>query len=151
MNLGHYLGLLHNAQINLAAAYRAVGHAHRDEPDVVNECERLATQCDRHASKLQPFAEHYGETADNEPDHLHSDLFRGTRNGGLGLLRDLHDLYLMATECEITSTLVGQAAKAARDDALDNVVRQCEGETAIQLRWLRTRMKQAAPQALVVS
>jgi hypothetical protein len=57
-------------------------------------------------------------------------LFGGTRGGGLGLLRDLHDLYLMATECEVTGTLVAQAG---------------------QLRWLRTRMKQAAPQALVVA
>ncbi|MDT0530284.1 hypothetical protein RM555_14930 [Micromonospora sp. DSM 115977] len=28
---------------------------------------------------------------------------------------------------------------------------RCEGETAIQLKWLRTRMKAAAPQALVVA
>jgi hypothetical protein len=30
-------------------------------------------------------------------------------------------------------------------------VQRCEGETAVQLRWLLTRMKQAAPQALVVA
>jgi len=151
MNLSHYLGLLHNAQINLAAAYREVGHAHRDEPDVFYECQRLAAQCDRHASELHPFALRYRETADDQPDRLHSELFKGTRNGGLGLLRDLHDLYLMCTECDISWTLIGQAAKGARDDALDGVVRWCEKETAVQLRWLRTRMKQAAPQALVVS
>jgi hypothetical protein len=28
-------------------------------------------------------------------------------------------------------------------------VQACEHETAMQLKWLRTRMKQAAPQALV--
>jgi hypothetical protein len=57
----------------------------------------------------------------------------------------------MATECDISWTLVGQAAKGARDVDLDAVVTECEGETALQLKWLRTRMKQAAPQALVVS
>jgi len=31
------------------------------------------------------------------------------------------------------------------------VVRGCEGETSIQLKWLRTRMKAAASQALVVA
>jgi hypothetical protein len=31
------------------------------------------------------------------------------------------------------------------------VVERCEHETATQMRWLRTRMKQAAPQALVVA
>ncbi|MDP9293702.1 MAG: hypothetical protein M3O90_04620, partial [Actinomycetota bacterium] len=76
---------------------------------------------------------------------------RGARSGGLGLLRDLHDLYLMATECDLAWTLVGQAAQGARDRELLDVVARCEGETAIQLKWLRTRMKQAAPQALVVA
>jgi hypothetical protein len=47
--------------------------------------------------------------------------------------------------------LVGQAAQGLRDHDLLDVVRTCETETAIQLKWLRTRMKQAAPQALVVS
>ncbi len=38
-----------------------------------------------------------------------------------------------------------------RDRELLDVVQGCEGETAIQLKWLETRMKQAAPQALVVA
>jgi hypothetical protein len=82
---------------------------------------------------------------------LHSELFRGTRTGGIGLLRDLQDVYLMAAECDICWTVVGQAAYGARDRDLLEVVRTCEGETAIQLKWLRTRMKQVAPQALVVA
>jgi hypothetical protein len=76
---------------------------------------------------------------------------RGVRTGGLGLLRDLHDLYLMAAECDISWTLVGQAAAGARGADLLDVVKRREGETATQLQWLRTRMKQAAPQALVVA
>ncbi len=82
---------------------------------------------------------------------MHSELFRGTRTGGIGLLRDLQDVYLMAAECDICWTVVGQAAYGARDRDLLEVVRTCEGETAIQLKWLRTRMKQVAPQALVVA
>lgn len=63
----------------------------------------------------------------------------------------LQDLYLLAGECDIAWTVVGQAAFGARDDELLAVVRRCEGETAIQLKWLCTRMKAAAPQALVVA
>jgi hypothetical protein len=151
MHLAHYLGLLHRAEIELARAFREVGTAHIDEADVHNLCGRLAQQCDAHAERLQPFAERYGEEAEDEPDRLHSELFKGTREGALALLRDLHDLYLMASECDVTWTLVGQAAQGARDDDLFAVVQACEGETAIQLRWLLTRMKQAAPQALVVA
>jgi hypothetical protein len=48
-------------------------------------------------------------------------------------------------------TLVGQAAQALRDEELFELVQGCEGETAAQLLWLRSRMKEAAPQALVVA
>jgi hypothetical protein len=47
--------------------------------------------------------------------------------------------------------MVGQAAQGARDADLFDVVRRCEDEVTIQLKWLRTRMKQAAPQALIVA
>ena len=151
MNLTHYLGLLHRAETNLAAAYREVADAHHDEPDVEDQCQRLAEWCDRHVDQLQPTLRRYGEDADDQPDRLHTEIFTGTRTGGLGLLRDLHDLYLMASECDITWSVVGQAAAGARDQHLADVVRACEGEVAIQLKWLRTRIKQAAPQALVVA
>jgi ferredoxin-nitrate reductase len=151
MHLAHYLGLLHRSQTELAEAFREIAGAHADEADVSRQCERLARQCDEHARRLEPFAARYGEEAEDEPDRLHAELFRGARSGGLGLLRDLHDLYLMVCHCDMAWTLVGQAAQGARDRELLAVVQECEGETEIQLKWLRTRMKQAAPQALVVA
>jgi len=151
VHLAHYLGLLHRAQTNLADAFRQVADAHAEEPDIHHLCQRQAQRCDDHAARLQPFAVRYAADAPTEPDRLHSELFTGTRSGGLGLLRDLQDLYLMAAECDIAWTVVGQAAYGARDEELIAVVKGCEGETAIQLKWLRTRMKQAAPQALVVA
>ena len=151
MQLAHYLGLLHRAEANLAEAFREVGDGHADEADVFVICDKLAKDCDTHAERLRPFAERYGEDAPDEPDRLHSELFSGPRSGGLALLRDLQDLYLMATECDLAWTLVGQAAQGARDTELIEVVQACEGQTTTQLKWLKTRMKQAAPQALVVS
>jgi hypothetical protein len=151
MQLAHYVGLLHKAQDNLAQAFDEVAAGHSDDHDVFHMCRQLARECRRHAERLAPFAEHYGEDAPDEPDRLHSEIFKGTREGGLGLLRDLQDLYLMAAECDIAWTLVGQAAQGVRDRDLLDVVATCEHETAIQLKWLRTRMKQAAPQALVVA
>jgi hypothetical protein len=151
MHLAHYLGLVHRSELVLASAYREVAAAHGDEPDVSVLCQKFAGQCDQHAAKLTPFVDRYGEEAAEEPERLHSDLFAGTRTGGLGLLRDLHDLYLMASEVDISWTLVGQAAQGARDKALFETVTSCDGETALQIRWLRTRMKQAAPQALLVA
>ena len=151
MNLAHYLGLLHRSQTELANAFREVATGHRDEADVFHMCERLARQCDAHAQRLEPFAQRYQEEANDEPERLHRVLFEKTRAGSLGLLRDLHDLYLMAAECDISWTLIGQAAQGARDRDLLDVVQACEGETALQLAWISTRMKAAAPQTLVVA
>lgn len=151
MQLAHYLSLLEQAQERLAVAFRAVAGGHREEVDVFQMCRRLAEQCDAHAERLAPVRRRYAEGGGPEPGELHSDLFRGPRDGPLGLLRDLHDLYMMASECGIVWTVVGQAARGARDDELLQVVEACEAETEQQRTWVRSRMREAAPQALVVA
>jgi hypothetical protein len=151
IHLGHYVRLLHTAQENLAQGFRTVAEGHAEEADIFHLCHKLAAQCESHAERLGPHRERYDDPSSDEPDALHSDIFRGPRSGGLGLLRDLQDLYVMAAEVDIVWTLVGQAARGARDEALLAVVSDCEQETAIQLKWLRTRLKQVAPQALVVA
>jgi hypothetical protein len=57
----------------------------------------------------------------------------------------------MASACDISWDMIGQAAQGARDEDLLGVVEACEGQTATQIKWLKTRMKQAAPQALLVA
>jgi hypothetical protein len=132
MQLPRYLELLHREQLELAEAFRRVGEAHAGEADVARQCTRLAGQCETHAERLEPFV---GSGPEVEPD----------------LLADLHDLYRRAAHCDMAWTLAGQAAQGTRDRELLEVVQGCEGETAMQLKWLRTRLKQAAPQALVVA
>lgn len=151
MHLANYIGLLHRSEQELRDAFREVGDAHREEVDVFHTCHNLAEECERHVDRLERFAKRYGEEAPDEPERLHSQLFGGSREGGLGLLRDLHDLYLMASECDIAWTLIGQGAQGARDEELLEVVHSSESETSTQLLWLKTRMKQAAPQALVAA
>ena len=151
MHLGHYLSLVHQSALELSAAFSEVGGHHADEPDVRVECNVFHHQSDRHARLLQPFVDRYGAEAVDEPDRLHRTLFDGARSGPLGLLRDLHDLYLMTCECDISWTIVAQGAQGARDRDLLHAVHACAPETALQMSWLRSRMKQAAPQALVVA
>ena len=150
-HVAHYLGLLHRAQLALGAG---VPRGRRRPPPGGRRLPHLPParpRLHRHAEELQPFVARYGEDAPEEPERLHADLFHGSRAGGLGLLRGLQDLHLMAAECDITWTLIGQAAQGLRDDDLLHVVEANEQETAVQLKWLRTRLKQAAPQALVVA
>ena len=151
MHLANYLEYLRKAEANLAEGFRAVGEGHKEEVDIFHTADTLASQCEAHVEKLGPFCEKYGAEETTAPDRLYHELVRGTRSGGLGLLRDLQDLYLMVSACDIAWTMIGQAAQGARDRDLLGVVEACEPQTAVQLKWLRTRMKQAAPQALLVA
>lgn len=151
MHLANYLGYLHKTELHLAEAFRKVGEGHAEEADVYHTCNTLAKQCEEHAGRLGPFVDRYGEDAPEEPDRLYHQFFDEIRQGGLGLLRDLHDLYILANACDIAWTMIGQAAQGAGDEELLEVASVCEGQTTIQIKWLKTRMKQAAPQALLVS
>jgi len=149
VHLASYIGLLDVGEQTVADSFRQVARGHRDEADVVVLCERFAVQCDHHRELLRPVVEAYGEHLEAEPERLHADGLGRTRSGGVGLLRDLHDLYLLVSYLDIAWTVVGQAAQAVRDRDLIAIVTWCEAETSAQLAWLTTRMKEAAPQALV--
>ncbi|MEU4743959.1 hypothetical protein AB0G02_26315 [Actinosynnema sp. NPDC023658] len=151
MHLATYLGLLHSSLTTLSDAFREVAQGHGDEPDVWHTCRVLAARVDRQAEALAPVVERYGEHRENEPERLHATGLQSTRGGPVGLLRDLQDLYTLASLTDITWTVVGQAAQGLRDRELLDVVGACEQDTARQLTWLRTRIKQAAPQALIAA
>lgn len=57
----------------------------------------------------------------------------------------------MANTCDIAWTMIGQAAQGLGDRKLLEVVNSCVMETYNQLKWIQTRMKQAAPQTLIVA
>lgn len=151
MNLAVYLGMLQRAEQVLADSFRTAAEGHGDEPDVHSACTLLAGQCDEDAAALQPLLDRYGSAGDGEPERLHAVALPEPRTGPLALLRDLQDVHLLATFVSSTQTLVGQAAAALRDEDLQQVVAHHSARTGTQIDWLTTRMKQAAPQALLVA
>lgn len=150
MHIGKYIDLVHRTEIDIAKAFRKVGKAHSDEPDVYQTCQLLAKWSDQLVEDLLPFAEKYGEEKDSEPDRLTQTLLKDTRKGGMALLRDLHDLYLVAAEVMVCCTILKQGADGLRDKDLSTVCEEIERQTKRQQGWLLTRMKQAAPQTLIV-
>ncbi len=151
MHLANYLGYLHRSELDLAEGFRRVGEGHAQEVDVYHLGHALAKQCESHAERLKPFVDRYGEQKPEEPEQLYHEFFDETRSGSLGLLRDMQDLYLMTSACDMAWTMIGQAAQGLRDQELLEVVNSCEVETYNQLKWIRTRMKVAAPQTLIVA
>jgi hypothetical protein len=73
------------------------------------------------------------------------------RSGPVGLLRDLQDLQLLTTLVQTTWTVIAQAAQGLRDEELLPVAQQALTGTSRQLGWFVTRIKSAAPQALIVA
>lgn len=151
MHLATYVGLLETGSDTLATSYRQVAEGHALDADVHQLCLQLARQCDEHREKLTAVAERYGDHPAGEPERLHAEGLAETRSGGLGLLRDLHDLYLLASYLDMAWTMVGQAAKGARDSDLVDLVDGCAADVKGQLAWLTTRMKAASVQALLVA
>jgi hypothetical protein len=151
MHVGNYLGLLHASEQHLVDALLTVADHHRDEPDIFQACHLAASWSRDAIQALNPLVERYAEEKNDEPDRLSQALFGGPRTGSLALLRDLHDLWLLVSEVQLCLIVLDQAAKALRDDELEGFCSHWSGQTKRQLAWLQTRIKQAAPQALVVA
>jgi hypothetical protein len=153
-HLSTYVGLADHSEKTLADSFRVVAGGHAHVPDVFHTCHTLAAFSDDHRRRLAPVVERYGEqqTEDvREPERLHAAGLAQTRAGEVGLLRDLQDLHVLATLVQTTWTVIAQAAQGLRDHELLDLANDAGDGTARQLSWLTTRMKAAAPQALIVA
>ena len=150
-----YLAMVQRAETVLADAFITVADGHQQEVDVFHVCTTLADMSRQHHQLLTEILDRRASTgaADEveQPERLHAPGMAGVRKGGVGLLRDLQDLYLLATLVQTTWTVIYQAAQGARDRELIDAAEHCSAQTSRQLTWLNTRMKAAAPQALLVS
>jgi hypothetical protein len=151
MHLATYLDLLDRGSGAMADSLRVVGGGHAEEVDVHHTATQLAGSYDGHRQSLEPFLARYEDHEAGPPERLHAKAMTQSRTGGIGLLRDLLDLYLLATYLQQAWTLVGQAAKGKRDADLVRTADSCSSDLEILLTWLETRMKVAAPQALLVA
>ncbi len=151
-HLSTYVGLADHSEETLASSFRAVAEGHAHVSDVYFMCRTLAGWSDEHRERLAPVVERYGEdTGIDEPERLHAAGLAEVREGEVGLLRDLQDLHVLASLVQTTWTVVAQGAQGLRDADLLQIAQDCNAETSRQLSWLNTRMKVAAPQALIVA
>jgi hypothetical protein len=154
MQLTMYMALAHRGEQTLADSFRVVGRGHAQHPDVLFTCQALAALSDEHVRRLAPLVERYGEQGHGddveEPERLHADGLAEVRTGPVGLLRDLQDLHVLGTLVQTTWTVIRQAAQGLRDRDLIALAEHANADISRQLSWLNTRMKEAAPQALIV-
>ena len=159
MRLDRAIEDVQDAEQALADELRTVGERHAVDHDLYHLGHTLASQCAEHVERLEPFAVRYGAVtkaagggdANGLLEALRrrtSELLGHSEHSGLLLLHDLKNLYLVAQEAELAWVILGQAAKAVRDAELLEVVGECEEEAQARAKWVRTRLKAAAPQVL---
>jgi hypothetical protein len=160
--IGLALKELYRAEEELADEFVKTGERLAAEHDVWYECKRFAEQCHLHADAIRPFAAAHeeqlappddttvGETTTAALRHKLSELLGRRPESGLLLLRSLRQLYLQAQEVSFQWIVAGQLAQATRDRELLALVDELHRETLTQIKWLKTQVKQASPQALVV-
>ena len=120
-----------------------VARRHPNEPDIRDGARVLHT--------LGSITDRFGLLRSLSPSGLQTALFRGRRGRSLGLLRDLQDLYLMATQTRSCWTVLLQGARGLNDVELVCASEYCGGETIRALAWLETKIHQTSPQVLIVS
>jgi hypothetical protein len=159
MKLDVAIEQVQEAETDLAKELRKIGERHAVEHDLYHLSHSLARQCREHLERLAPFAERYG--AETKTDgvaespgllealrHKSAELLGRSEAAGMLLLRDLRNLYLTAQEAEIAWVILAQAAQAARERELLSVVSECHEQAEARGKWLRTRIKESAPQVL---
>ncbi|MDC0680787.1 hypothetical protein [Sorangium atrum] len=163
MLLGNALHRLHEAEANLGESFRAAAERHADHLDIAHLCLRFAAQCERRAEGLRPFARKHGVRLEGALERrIGEELRSGARRAlakvrprtgvaGAELFADLRRLYPMAHDCEIGWVLLGEAGHAARDEGLKAFAEAALPEKEVQIRWLKTTLRESAVQLLVFS
>ena len=149
-HLSTYVGLAHRGEQTLADSLREVAKGHPEDPDTVNVATALARLHDENVQKLEQVVDRYGEEDVEEPERLHADALSKTREGGVGLLRDLQDVHMLCALLESTWTILDQAARGERDKDLHALVQDCTKQVERTTTWLTTHLKTASPQILLV-
>ena len=158
--IGRALRELYEAEEELADEYVKVGERLAAEHEVWYGCKQFAQQCHLHAETIRGYAARFeqdlppaddaevGETTTAALRHKVSELLGRRPESGLLLLRSLRQLYLQAQEVSFHWIVAGQIAQAVRDGELLAVVDELHRETLTQIKWLKSQVKVASPQAL---
>ena len=151
MHLGTYLTLAASSEQQLAAALDQVAQHHYDEPEVYHLCQLLAGWSRANLALMGPFQARYAMPPRPEPVEPGPTLFAGPRSGPLGLLRDLHDLWLLTNQVHLSRLLLSKGALALHDTELAATSELLNLQTERQRNWLLGRLKEEAPQTLAVA
>jgi hypothetical protein len=149
-HLADYIGLLLASEERLVRGWEKLRRSHPTAPDIGPQSTLFMIWSRENATVVRAYVDKYGERREGEPEALDQALLIGRSDTAFGLLRDLQDLWLMVNESTISAAVLLQAARAIEDRELEKDLRQVESRNERQRTWVLTRIRQAAPQTLVV-
>jgi hypothetical protein len=149
MHVTNYIGYAKSCEEELSKTFTLISKHHFLEPDVYSMCDLFSKWCDEHVKIINEQIERFGKEEESESDRLDYSTFK-IRTGGLGLLRDLHDVFLMTTELKLIWVILLQCSKSLRDKELELTCTTCGIQTQRQLEWLFSKIKLSSSQVLTV-
>jgi hypothetical protein len=150
-HIAQYLGLAQSAEKNLIESFSKISKYHAFESDVVEMCHKFTTWSEQHLESIEKLSTELDIKKDDEPENISDALFTNLHMGGYGLLRDLQSLSVLVHEAQMCWVVLLQAAKAFRHAEMEASCLECEQHYKKEAMWLLTKVKTAAPQAMVVS
>ncbi|MFC5746180.1 hypothetical protein [Actinomadura rugatobispora] len=165
-NLGALLEELYEAENDLAAEYREVARRTVDEPDIHHMCGTLAGQCDDHSAAVRAIAEQYhlklanGDPGPRAAARVCRVAVEAAADGhghghipatGARLLGYLRELFLAVERVDLHWIVAGQVAQALRDPEFLARVTALHKQTLTQAKWLKTAIRETAPQVILTS
>jgi hypothetical protein len=161
MKIGVAIDDVQGAEVELAKHLISLAERHKQEADVYHMSLARAHVCAEHIWALRPHVELYGahpvEVGEAATPGFLDSLKQATAAlgylpiSGLALVNDLRDTYVTAHRAEIAWIVLQQAAKAARASELVTLTATCTQEAEQTYKWLRTRIKETAPEAFATN
>ncbi|MER7174838.1 hypothetical protein [Streptomyces mesophilus] len=154
---------LYRAEVELARDYRSVAERQVADPGTHYMCGTLARRAQARAERLAELAEPFAaDLSRSEVGERTAAAWESMRDkasatlglhapAGLHLLHDLRRLYASASQVQVNWVLLQQIAQALRDRRLLDEADASGREVVTEVKWVRTRLKEAAPQALLAA
>ncbi len=149
-HVADYLALLVQNQQDLIEAFNEVRQRHHAEPDVESLCGLFASWSQQSHGLLEPFLQQYGKPHKSEPRSLRKGLVLPHAPTPFGLVRDLHELWMLTQDSLMSIDALSFAAASLRNEAFVQALDQIRQRSAQQRDWLHTRIHETAAQAIAV-
>jgi hypothetical protein len=150
-HLPSILGLLQNSERQLGGAFLEMAKRYGDDYEFARGCELFAGWSETHIEKLDELVAEFGTIPAEEPAAIRKVLFQARQPVGVAWLWDIQDLLTLAHQTCTAWMSLEQAAKCWKNAQLNASVLCCSADLDREISWLKTQLKNAAPQAILAS